>query len=579
MTVRELITKWGFKVEDSELKRFEKNLNNVKTAVKVIGGLAIGAAGSMFGMAQSTAKAGDNIAKTADRLGVGIEALQEFRFAADLAGVSSGELDTSLRFLSRNIAEASRGTGEAKDNFKRLGIQLKDVRTGQLRKTEDVLLDLAEAFKRNKDAGTNNADAMKILGRSGDKMINMLVQGRIAINAQRQELRELGLLTEEEARQAEKYIDAQTRLGRVFTGIGYIIGAKLVPVITKYTDKFREFILENKAFIKQKIDKALDLMAKAFKRLRAFVSATWESFKGLIKSIGGAENAVKMLVKAFAVFIGLKLVAAIGGIVQSFFKLLWAMRKVKVMATLTNIAVAAIPLAVGAAFLAAGIIVQDFFAFLRGDKTLIGGILHKFGFDVGKTRTQVKAGIDFIKNLGKNLFGDIEKEARIFFAMVEDSFTLLKKDLESLAVWISEAFDNALPSIESFFQGIKTEINDIIRDIERIPEAIKKPFVEMGESIKKSLTFDLPFSKEPEKKVLPKDIFSLSGVVTKTPALVTTTPRIGGSSTYNINSPITVTIPQGTTPEKIAPIIKESFRESLGEVLRETNRQTAPAHD
>jgi len=55
--------------------------------------IAIGATlagGAIFGLANSTADLGDNVAKTADKLGIGLGALQELRYAAERSGVWCG---------------------------------------------------------------------------------------------------------------------------------------------------------------------------------------------------------------------------------------------------------------------------------------------------------------------------------------------------------------------------------------------------------------------------------------------------------------------------------------------------------
>ena len=56
----------------------------------------------------------DLIAKTADKIGITTDALQELQVAADLAGVSSGVLDKALLKFTRSISEARQGVQEYK---------------------------------------------------------------------------------------------------------------------------------------------------------------------------------------------------------------------------------------------------------------------------------------------------------------------------------------------------------------------------------------------------------------------------------------------------------------------------------
>ncbi len=53
----------------------------------------------------------DEIAKTADRIGIATDALQELRFATDLAGVSQANLDSALEAFSKRLGETRAGTG------------------------------------------------------------------------------------------------------------------------------------------------------------------------------------------------------------------------------------------------------------------------------------------------------------------------------------------------------------------------------------------------------------------------------------------------------------------------------------
>jgi hypothetical protein len=65
--------------------------------------------------ANRSISAADAIGKTADKIGVGVEALQELRFAAKASGVEQQTLDMALQRFTRRAAEAAQGTGEAKD--------------------------------------------------------------------------------------------------------------------------------------------------------------------------------------------------------------------------------------------------------------------------------------------------------------------------------------------------------------------------------------------------------------------------------------------------------------------------------
>ena len=56
----------------------------------------------------------------------------------------------ALQRFTRRAAEAAQGTGEAKDALASMGITLRD-QDGHLRRSEDLLGDVADAFARLED--------------------------------------------------------------------------------------------------------------------------------------------------------------------------------------------------------------------------------------------------------------------------------------------------------------------------------------------------------------------------------------------------------------------------------------------
>jgi hypothetical protein len=71
--------------------------------------------GGLTALVDRSISAANAIGKTADTIGVGVEALQELRFAAKASGVEQQTLDMALQRFTRRAAEAAEGTGEAKD--------------------------------------------------------------------------------------------------------------------------------------------------------------------------------------------------------------------------------------------------------------------------------------------------------------------------------------------------------------------------------------------------------------------------------------------------------------------------------
>ena len=117
--------------------------------------------GGLAALVDRSISAANAIGKTADKIGVGVEALQELRFAAKASGVEQQTLDMALQRFTRRAAEAAQGTGEAKDALAQMGIALRD-QSGNLRSSEDLLGDVADAFARIEDPAERVRLAFKL---------------------------------------------------------------------------------------------------------------------------------------------------------------------------------------------------------------------------------------------------------------------------------------------------------------------------------------------------------------------------------------------------------------------------------
>lgn len=270
--------------------------------------LGASAVAASFAMLRSFARAGDTIAKTADRLGIGVEALQEYRYAADLAGVTQEEFDKSLAQMVRGIGQARAGVGPLVSELGRMSPSLL-ANIQATESTEEALSLLLEAIERVPDAAQRAALAQVAFGEGGRKMITLALQGRDALSRQREEAHLLGgVIGDEAARESERFVDAQTRLGRALTGVRNTIAAKLLPAITPLVERLAAFLVDHLPQI--------EAFARAWAaRLPGIIQDLRERFVELYGKlqpiIAIAQKIVAGLGPVRAVFLGLALV--IGG--------------------------------------------------------------------------------------------------------------------------------------------------------------------------------------------------------------------------------------------------------------------------
>ena len=188
------------------MKGLGRQAELLRTGIRTLGGALLGAAtvGRLAALVDRSISAADAIGKTADKIGVGVEALQELRFAAKASGVEQQTLDMALQRFARRAAEAAQGTGEAKDALAQMGIALRDQR-GNLRQSEDLLGDVADAFARIEDPAERVRLAFKLFDSEGVALVNLLRGGSGALEEIRDRARDLGIVLDEHlVRDAER---------------------------------------------------------------------------------------------------------------------------------------------------------------------------------------------------------------------------------------------------------------------------------------------------------------------------------------------------------------------------------------
>lgn len=204
-----------------------------------LGALGVGfSSAAVIGNLRNTAQEIDNLAKTADRLGMSTESFKGLEFGAGLAGISSEQLAGSLQTLTKQIGEAVHGGGKAKVVFSELGVDIEKL----AKMTPEVQLGLfADLLKDVKDESERTRIAMRLFGGDGAGMLNFLAEGSDAIRGYIREAKELGLTySREEAAKVEAFNDAWERLSKTLGGISKDIVIQIAPEAFEAVEWLRE---------------------------------------------------------------------------------------------------------------------------------------------------------------------------------------------------------------------------------------------------------------------------------------------------------------------------------------------------
>lgn len=189
---------------------------------------ALGAA--VFSTVSRTAELGDKLRDMSLQSGVSVESLSTLKFAAEQSNIGLEDLNSGLRFLSRNAVEAADGTGEQARAFRDLGVGVTDA-SGHMRSADAIMLDVADGLRSLASDTDRSALAVQIFGRSGTQLLPFLREGSAGIQEMQQRAKELGLeMSTDTANAADAFGDSLDELKAVFGSVSQRIGSALLPM-------------------------------------------------------------------------------------------------------------------------------------------------------------------------------------------------------------------------------------------------------------------------------------------------------------------------------------------------------------
>lgn len=170
----------------------------------LFGGFAAGFVGNFKRSMDSVVKEVASIADVADRVQIGIEALQGLQHGFQLAGFSTDEFNAALTRFTRRVGEAVNGGGPLQTTLERYGISVRRV-NGEMKTQMEMLREVAEVIRK---AGTDQeklAIAQAAFGDVGRRMVNALKGGADGIDNMIDAARDAGVVLDEElVRKAEE---------------------------------------------------------------------------------------------------------------------------------------------------------------------------------------------------------------------------------------------------------------------------------------------------------------------------------------------------------------------------------------
>jgi hypothetical protein len=209
-------------------RKIESAAKLASGALAAIGaGLSVGVLASSF---RAAVKEVEAFGDAADQTGASVEELSALFNTLSPYGASLDTITDATGKLARAMAGADEESSKAGAAFAALGIQTRDAQ-GNLRRTDQVLVELAQALA-NYEEGTNKVVlAQTLFGKTGAALLPLLKDLAGAEMAQ-------ATVTTEAAAEAERLNVALATLARETNTLRQEIASALVPTLASVTEEF-----------------------------------------------------------------------------------------------------------------------------------------------------------------------------------------------------------------------------------------------------------------------------------------------------------------------------------------------------
>lgn len=335
----------GIHESDDKAKKFGESLGGIDETIAGMGESFMSLAekaGGLIGVGFSIKEIWDGVSETAkdykslELLGAQFrttaDAVDEFRDAGELLGLSNEETIGGLKGLDSAIQDTAMGMGRAKKVFEGLGISVKDA-AGNVKPTTEVMAELQEKMK-----GMDRGKQIRVMEKLGlDPSLLKL------FNADMDNLK--GRMEQIDKATGFNFDEAE-RKSAIFTKSSKSMWLE-IKTLGMYFDKLKEVMF-------------IGLMDEFSAGMDAVGSTLHSVFDFLIDHQDVAKGALMIIGGAIAYFL---VPAAISGAIA-----IWAM-------IAPFVAIGALVLGVAAFF---GLLYDDMMTFDRGGKSMIGDLAAKF---------------------------------------------------------------------------------------------------------------------------------------------------------------------------------------------------------
>ena len=426
-SIRDLFVTLGFDIDERPLERVDRNMRNIAVNARRLSIIFAGAAVSTGLFINEAAKfeqveiAFETMLGSAEKAKEILDGLKDDarRTPFTLPGI----LDSAKRLLAMGI-EADR----LRDTIKILG----DVSAGVgIDKLPNLTLALGQVsaatrlrgqeIRQFTEAGVPLLEELgKSLGKTAAEVQEMTSRGEVSFEDVRKALENMtlegGRFFNLMERQSASLLGILSNLKDFLIINAIAIGKELLPQAKAITNELLAFLEVNRQIIKARL-------VKFFKGMGVVMGILFKVFKGTLEAIlnvsdalGGLENVIKTVTFAMLTFIGLQILSGIGSVTQGIFAMVGAMKTLGTVALFTQAKLLAMPILIGAAVIALGLIIEDIIAFFRGKDSLTGVLVEAFEKKFPDAFINTKAALMAIRDT----IGTIVDETKILLGFLNE---------------------------------------------------------------------------------------------------------------------------------------------------------------
>jgi phage-related minor tail protein len=309
------LEKTSDKIKQLSNANFEKIGKLGSTLTKSVTVPILGAVSALTAFSVKAAYTADEIGDTAEKIGLSAEAFQEWNHTATILGVSTERMERAFVKVNGILGDIATGNGDKyAESLALIGLSLDDL---EGKNTDEAFNLIRDALSEVEDEAVRLGVANDLLSeRVAADIIPVLTQEASTINDLRNEARELGIVTNEQAAQAGEFTDALDRTKQAVSSLGIDLASTLLPVIQELIIKVRDNVIPT---LKDWIDKWNNMDSgtkKIIATLTGLVAAIGPVLS-VVGKVGPLLNAGSMALKAVGasgIFAGVGINAATLGI-------------------------------------------------------------------------------------------------------------------------------------------------------------------------------------------------------------------------------------------------------------------------